>query len=132
MLIAKSGKPSGKEIETYVMAAFNGSNKKNSTFEDDRKIYVETLLQLLERAQLQPDEIVSFISVCVCYTEFAFIESLIPKYEHLLSPECKRQILTQISLVINDLIRVDWASFYEEGMQFFSDLLGSLRPQDSL
>ncbi len=116
-LLAKSSKPSLKELEEYYNSV-GYALKNNKTSENYRETHFDTLNKLLNLAQLQSDEIIEFIFCTLRHGEFAFIESLVAKHEGQLTPESKAKILKKM------LSSGDRATVSEKGIQLFEFWIG--------
>lgn len=95
MLIAKITKPSLQQLIEY----YDGVGQqlsKGKPAHNYGATHFDTLNQLLDQAQLQPDKIDEFIVQTISYVEFGFTESLVAKYEGQLTPQSKMKILKKL------------------------------------
>ena len=116
-LIEKSARPSLEALRKYYSSV--GHELKSRTFENYRETHFAILSKLLGLAQLQPNEIGTFIDGTLSYNEFTFIEQLVAKYEGQLTPQSKAKILGR--LLPSDS---DTSAYHQKRIQLFASWLG--------
>lgn len=117
-LIAKSTRPSLEQLKEYY-GSVGYQLSRNRTPDNYRETHFDILNQLLDLAQLQPDQIGEFIARTVNYDEFAFIEPLVARYEGQLSSQSKVKILER--LLPSDSDRL---AHHEKRAQLFAAWVG--------
>ncbi len=91
-LIEMSEKPTLKQLkESYDCVGF--LLKNGNTAADFRSVHLDTLRQLLHKAELSDREIGDFIASTLVYDELDFTEALVSEHEKRLPPESKMKIL---------------------------------------
>ncbi len=117
-LIAKSVKPSLDQLKDYYrLVGYSLKNMKTAA--NYRETHFDTLNRLLGLAQLRTVEIGDFIGRALAYDEFAFIESLVAKYERQLSAESKATILLRLFFAECD------GSAHEKRAQLFASWIAT-------